>query len=483
MNGSHCCTNDMGQQKGRAIACYLCKLHVVCRSAETQLAWKHLGHSETQELIKVQKGHGSYSCSDVFKGLGLSLPENRTDNSTWRTSKWFSARRETEGIRRPGQQAACRKQQCPDNEEAMIHRLQKMREELEELRDEFYDVRFRAIFSSLDDKESPMKSRCILQDPPRPTLEAPASPSKRHSTCSMTKGAAEETLKHSEFVSLDQLVAELCPASDDSPSFDTLIKELLGNWDQEELPDREAAGSEAQSAFPRPLQDKEGYVLRDGSSVTPELAAGSQGPHSRADVTKVSSGEAENNADLLAYLCFASGNSPACDALLNTLLETWEEEELQDRAEAGLRDSEPESVLSLPPREEEEDTVPSPLDSSPCDKGHSKPLPTAALEDVKISGVCASPAGATDEPETAWMQAVCAQAVPPQGKPCGDGAPAGACPVPAQALARSAPARPAGMAPEPQPPAPRPWRSMAKMARRALHRCFSFSCLRGQPEE
>ncbi|KAL2308632.1 hypothetical protein Nmel_001690 [Mimus melanotis] len=458
----------------------------------TQPAWRHLGHSETEHLITLQGGHGANTCSDLFRELGPYLRENRPVESTWRTSKWLSPRPRWEGIRLPSQQTARRKWQCPRDEEAVMQCLRKMREEQEELEDKFYDVMFRAIISSVENKESPLSSRCIPRDPPSPTLEPAAGPSKQHSACSVTKDAAVEAPKHSELVSLDQSLVELGPASDDSLSCDVLLQELLQNWDQEELPKREAARdriSESQRALILPQHDKEGCVLRDGSRVTPELAAGSQGPHSTSGATKDSAGEAEINAemappDLLAHLCSASGNSPACNALLNELLEKWEEEELQDRAAAGERDSEPESVLSLPLQEEQKETAPSPTDNSPCDNRHSKaPLTTQPEEAKTFEVFSSSPANAADKNHPAWMQAGCAQAAPPQEEPCGAGALAGACPVLAQALARSVPAGPAGSAAVLQPPAPRPWRSMAKTARRALRRLFSFSCLRGQPEE
>ncbi|XP_005042611.1 PREDICTED: uncharacterized protein LOC101821516 [Ficedula albicollis] len=56
-------------------------------------------------------------------------------------------------------------------------------------------------------------------------------------------------------------------------------------------------------------------------------------------------------------------------------------------------------------------------------------------------------------------------------------------PVPAQLLTRSVPSSPTDRPTVPQPPAPRRWRSIVRGARRALRRLFSFSCLRGQPEE
>ncbi|XP_053808285.1 uncharacterized protein LOC128793206 [Vidua chalybeata] len=453
--------------------------------AATQTSWKHLERSE--ELIKVQLGHGDTTCSDLFKDLGPYLRENR---STLRTPKWLSARQESQGIRWPAKQTARCKRPCPGDEAALVRRLRKKREELEQLEDKVYEEMFRAIFSSLDNKENTTSSRSNLTDPPSPVLEPAAGHLERHSAACMTKDAAGET-QHSEPVSLDQLLAELSPVSHDSLSCDTLVKELLENWEQEELPDTEAAGQrdrEPESALFLPRQEKEGGVLRDASSLTLELVAGSQGLHSISGLTKASAGETDTETappDRLAELCSASADEPSCDAFLNKLLEKWEEGKLLGRAAAGERDSEAESPLSHTPEEEEEDeeAAPSSEESDPCGKGHSELLPRVLPEEAKGFAVCAAPADAADEADAAGTEAGRAQAAPAQEKPCGDEPPAGACPTPAQPLARSVPACPAGSAAVPQPPAPRRWRSMAKRARRALRRLFSCSCLRGQPEE
>lgn len=152
-----------------------------------------------------------------------------------------------------------------------------------------------------------------MLSPPWRKTQSPGSSSRthqvppwrqQHSVCSNARGAAAETPKHSGPVFLDQVLAKLGPASEGSLSCDALIKEFLENWDQQELPDREAAGdrdSKAQSAFLHPPQDQEGGVVRHGSRLTPGRAAGSQGPHSTAGLTKDSAGEAENSADILAH--------------------------------------------------------------------------------------------------------------------------------------------------------------------------------------
>lgn len=224
-----------------------------------------------------------------------------------------------------------------------MQHLCKKTQELEELEDKVYDTMFRAIFSSLDDNGCPRRSSCVPRDPPSPILEPAAGPWVPHSPCSGIKEATRETPKCSELVSLDQLLAELGPLPEESLSCDALVRELLENWDQEELPDREAAAerdSQAESALFPPAGRKEGCVLGDGSSVTPEVAAGSQVPHSTLGVTKDSTGEAETSTemappDLLAGLC--SGDSLSCDALVNKLLEKWEEEKFPERETAEER--------------------------------------------------------------------------------------------------------------------------------------------------
>ncbi|KAF4802661.1 hypothetical protein TURU_023327 [Turdus rufiventris] len=450
----------------------------------TQPAWNPLGHSVTVEFFKVQGGQGSATGSDVFRELGPHLRESRPVTSTWRTSKWLGARPKWEGIGLPSQRAARRQGRDTEDREAVMRRLSKIRQEQVELEDRFYDFMFKATISTVENIETPSSSRCIRQDTPRPTPEAAAGPSKRRST----KDAAAKTREYPELVSFDQLLAELGPPADDSLSCDAIVNEILEDWDKEELPAREAAAGqrvrEPQSALVLPQQPREGCALRQGSSVTPQLAAGSQGPHSTSGVTGDSAGEAENNAEMAPPdPSPASGDSSSCDALLNELLEQWEKEELQVTAEAGERDVKTASVLSLPSQGEEEEVAASPTDGSPCDEAHSEALPTPLPKEVKMFEVPASPADATEEADATDKQAGCAQTSPPQEEPCGEAVPAGACPVPAQALPHIVPAGPAGSPAVPQPPAPRPWRSVAKRARRALRRLLFFSCLRGQPEE
>ncbi|KAF4798230.1 hypothetical protein TURU_068383 [Turdus rufiventris] len=93
---------------------------------------------------------------------------------------------------------------------------------------------------------------------------------------------------------------------------------------------------------------------------------------------------------LWANLCAASADPPACDALLNELLEQWEEEELQDRAVAAERDNDTESVLSLPLQDTKAEAAPSPQDSDSSDEGHMHSLSTALPKDQKMFEACTS---------------------------------------------------------------------------------------------
>ncbi|KAF4798234.1 hypothetical protein TURU_068398 [Turdus rufiventris] len=232
------------------------------------------------------------------------------------------------------------------------------------------------------------------------------------------------------------------------------------------------------------------YTLWDPSSLTLGPVAGPSVPHSLCSWTKGCAGETEHHAQLVPPVgseeqraLFNNKDAPSRDAQSNQSLAVLEEEELQVRDTAGDGESKTESTFSLTMEDKEAVPPASPLDMDPCDEWHSEPLPTALPNDPGMFVDSVLLADPTDEADAAWMQAGCAQASLPQEEPCRAGVPAGVCPVPAQALAYIVPAGPAGSAAVPLAPAPRPWSSMAKRARRALRRLFSFSCLRGRPEE
>ncbi|KAF4793541.1 hypothetical protein TURU_110068 [Turdus rufiventris] len=229
------------------------------------------------------------------------------------------------------------------------------------------------------------------------------------------------------------------------------------------------------------------YTLWDPSCLTLGPVAGPLVPHSLCSWSKDCAGEIESYTQLVPpdpceeqRSIFNNKDAPSRDAQTDQLLAVLEEEELHVRDKAGEEESETESTFSLSLQDKEAEPPASPLEIDLCNEWRSEHLPTALPNDQGLFGLCALPADPTDEAEAADMEAGHSQAFPTQEKPCRAGVPAGACPVPAQALVYIVSAGPAAV---PQPPAPRPWHSMAKRARWALRRLFSFSCLRGQPEE
>lgn len=91
----------------------------------SQVTWKHLGPSGTEELIKVQQGHGDNTGSDLFRDLGPYLHENRSLKSTLTSTKWSSGCQEVKGICQPSQQTGRGKRLCPEDDDALMHCLQK----------------------------------------------------------------------------------------------------------------------------------------------------------------------------------------------------------------------------------------------------------------------------------------------------------------------------------------------------------------------
>ncbi|CAN8183680.1 unnamed protein product [Coccothraustes coccothraustes] len=179
---------------------------------------------------------------------------------------------------------------------------------------------------------------------------------------------------------------------------------------------------------------------------------------------------------------FNNRDMPFWDTHVDELLEKWKDEELCDRDAAGEGDGETECALCPTLQDIESELAASPLDSDPCYEGHSEPDLSSPEEETKMSA-CVWSADPPEDPNTACLDAGHDQASNAQATTCGTGVPTGASLVPAQPLACSVPSSSADMTTVPQPPAPQQWRSMVKMAQRALRRLFSFSCLRGQPEE
>lgn len=138
---------------------------------------------------------------------------------------------EEKGTHRSAEQSPQGKLSSTETEDASKHLLHVTAEQLEELEED--------ILSSLD-QESPLVP---------------------HSHCSWSKDCAGETEHHSQLVPPD-LFEELWSLFNnrDVPCWDTRVDQLLEKWEEEELPDREAAGeedSEPESALCHSLQDKE----------------------------------------------------------------------------------------------------------------------------------------------------------------------------------------------------------------------------------
>ena len=171
----------------------------------------------------------------------------------------------------------------------------------------------------------------------------------------------------------------------------------------------------------------------------------------------------------------ASDGPMAWSALLDELLEEWEEEEVPERGAAAQGDSDPQSAPLAPLKVEEAEPAASPLAADPWDEGRRAPVPAAVLEDAKPSA-SALPAAPMEEAEAARTEPSHAQATAPQEKPFLAGGLAGPCPLPAQPLASSSPSPPA-IAAFPRSPARWRWHSVVRTARRALRWAFSWSCL------
>ncbi|KAF4798981.1 hypothetical protein TURU_058928 [Turdus rufiventris] len=233
-----------------------------------------------------------------------------------------------------------------------------------------------------------------------------------------------------------------------------------------------------------PESSRKTYTLWDPFSLTLAPVAGPSVPPSLCCLTKDCAGEMESYTQLVPpdpceeqRSIFNNKDALSRDSQIDQLLPVWEEEDPHVRDTAGEGESETDGTLSLSLQDKEVEPSASPLDTDPCDRGHSVSLPTALPMDTNMFSVL--PVDPRDEANAADMESGCAQAAYPQEERCR----AGACPVPAQALPYIVPAGPTGSAAVPQPPAPRTWRSMAKRARRALRRLLSFNCLRRQPEE
>ncbi|XP_053807613.1 uncharacterized protein LOC128792824 [Vidua chalybeata] len=475
-----------------------------------QLGWKFLICFETKELLEVQAGHGGNTYKDLDGGLGPHLLEDTSMASTC-TCQQSNAKHEVDAEPQEPSSASSSTQRSTEETtkcSELLSPVQLAKQSSASGNSQPWDTSVKDLEEKWEEEELPETQAagdwhrdlqsvslsslkvdkveaeaCGLAEDPwdegRSKLVLPPEPEECSvfSASPLSGGPGEERAtrgpaKHAAFHK------QLCMGHDDMLQIMCNKREELGKV-VEEKTHAELFGDIFSSMGNEESPVRSKCVLRDPSGATLEPAADPSVPHSTYSVT----GDAKTETQICSELVFPelladlesdSEDSPSLETLLNELLEKWEQEEA-----AGERAGEVESPLSILPRDEELEPAATPPDSDLSDQGHSEPL----SEEAKGFAVCAAPADAADEADAAGTEAGRAQAAPAQEKPCGDEPPAGACPAPAQPLARSVPACPAGSAAVPQPPAPRRWRFTAKRARRALRRLFSCSCLRGQPEE
>ncbi|RMC14750.1 hypothetical protein DUI87_06924 [Hirundo rustica rustica] len=479
-----------------------------------QPAWKHLGLSETKDLVEGPEERGENTHRDHFGGLSPYLGEDRSIMSTC-THEQSSVHREvgagslelpnasTSSKCSSAEAGKCSELLSPaelteqssvseDSQpwDTSLKDLEEKREEeelpeTEAAREQDSDLQSKSLTplkeNEVESEASALAggsseeghSELLLTSEPEETADFSASP--------LSGGPGEEmaTCFPAEHAALHK---QVCVGPDASIHLMREKREELETLEEDKM-HAELFGDISSSMGNEESPMTSSCVLRAPASPTLEEVGGPLVSHSACSVTEDTTGQTPNSSefvcpDLLSDSGCDSDDSPSLETLLMELLEKWEREEA-----AGERDGEVQSLSSLPPRDEELEPAPTPPDSDLSDEGHNEPLPAALAEDPERFEVCASPAGAADEADAAWVEGGCAQPAPDQEKNCRVESPASACPEPAQSLPHHVPACPAGSADVPQPPAPRRWRSMVKRARRAVRRLFSFSCLRGQPEE
>ncbi|XP_023777339.1 uncharacterized protein LOC111925169 isoform X1 [Cyanistes caeruleus] len=455
----------------------------------TQPDWKHLGHSEMEELIEVQEQHSGNIYADLLRSLALCLYEDTSTRSTC-----------TQAQSSVCQDVHSQHQVVPSAPGLTKHAIGETGK-FSKLLSPAQVSEQQSVSDNSQSWDTPPKEP-NWQEEELPVTEAAgdkASDPQGTLLALLKEKEGEPGSSTRDKDPWDEGNSKLLPTSEPEVSSDFTASPSSGRHCEErgahQLPEHTAhgkllcTGPEDASKHPLNIDAEELEKLEEDilSSLHQESPSV---PHSLCGWSKDSVGETENYTQLVPpdryeelWSLLNNKDAPSRDARLDQLLAKWEEEELHDTDTAGERDSESQSSLSLPLQDAGAEPEAFPLHSDPCDEEHRQHLPMALPEHTKMFAVCASPADPAEEADAAWLEAGCAQAAPPQEEPHRAGEPAGACPLPAQPLARSAPACPAGSAAVPQPPAPRPWRSIAKTARRALRRLFSFSCLRGQRED
>ncbi|KAL2308642.1 hypothetical protein Nmel_001701, partial [Mimus melanotis] len=456
----------------------------------TQPAWKHLGHSETEELSRVQEEHGGKTSRNLFSGLAPCLCEHTSVKST-STQKQSSVHQEadpqaqvlssapglTEGstgetgnsseLLSPGLIAEL----CSASDSwwpggALLNEPKEKCEE-EELTDteaagDGDSDQQSVLLAPLKVKKAATAASALAGDPwdegPSEIFPTPESEeTSGFSASSLPGGPSDDNGTHRPAEQCAQ--GKLAYLETDDAS-----KHLLHVTAEE-------------------LEELEEDILSSMHPESPFVL------HSIGSWTKNSAGETEHHSQLVPpdlfeelWSLFNNRDMPCWDTRVDQLLEKWEEEELPDRDAAGEGNSEPETALCPPLQDKAVEPAGSPLVSDPCDEGHSEPLHRTPPKEAKMSA-CVSTANVTEEANAACMEAVCSQASFAQENSYGAGAAAGPCPEPAEPLTCSVPSSPTDTSTVPQPPAPRRWCSIIRRARWALRRFFSFSCLKGQSEE
>ncbi|XP_051658033.1 uncharacterized protein LOC127477571 [Manacus candei] len=397
-------------------------------------------------------------------------------------------------------------------------------EELEDLEEEddekIYGDLFRDIISYLEE-ESSIETTCI---PNQSSLrqEPVTGPQVLPSTPSLTSDSTGETENYSEQQSPAPL-ADQQPVSEDWLYWDTVLKELLEECEEEEVPDREAAGeadSELQSTSLAPFKEQEAEtaasplagVTWDEEHSEPEESSGFSASLSPGGFCEESQRETPS-----------SSLQPACGTVLCTgtedagkhpvLIKTEEVGELEEEDDDKTYEDLFREILSslgevsstettciprdLSSLRQEPVTSPQVLPSTPSltsdstgeTENYSEQESPAPLADQKPVSedwlywdtVLKELQEESEEEEVPDREAAGEGTSDPQSAlllPLQDKA----CPVPAQPLANWVPS-PTGPSALPHSPAPQPRRSIVRMASRALRWVFSFHCLRGQGEE
>ncbi|KAK4820007.1 hypothetical protein QYF61_017386 [Mycteria americana] len=361
-------------------------------------------------------------------------------------------------------------------------------EDLEELEEEDDDETYEDLSGeSLLEEDVSIHTICVSPSLPRPSQEPEAGPQKvPGSPDSKAREAAEEADGYSECAS-----PALSEDSDAEPADSHLAGGPRDQGHSKPLP-TSAPEDTGFSTSPSPggsCEESPSATLpasapEDAQSLAPPLPVAMP---QAADDGAETVGTAQGILSDQGFVARAEGQGSASDgpvtwyALLEELLEEWEEEEVPDREAAGEGDGDPPSASLVPLKDEEAEPAASPLARDPWDEGHRTPVVTAVPADAQLSA-SALPADPMEKADAARTEASHAQATAPQEEPLLAGGLAGACPVPAQPLAYSSPS-PTGITALPHPPARQRWRSVVRTARRALRWASSWCCLTGQGEQ